>query len=118
MKKLLGIVVLGLLWCNVGTAESFFGSLLCQPGNANSLGSWYISIDEKNKKALEGSLPYKLTNKIDEFYLLHENKRIKLEIIIDRITGYYQREMVLKSGVEKGKRTFETGMCDKKDRKF
>ena len=27
MKKLLGIVVLGLLWCNVGFAESRFGEL-------------------------------------------------------------------------------------------
>ena len=116
MKKILGIVVLGLLWCNFVAAENFFGSLLCQPAKVG-LSSWYISIDEKNKKA-EAAFRYKLTNKIDEFHLIYENKNIKSKIIIDRITGDYQEEIIIKSGVEKGKRTFETGMCDKKERKF
>ena len=46
MKKLLGIVVLGLLWCNVGFSKEISGTqLLCKDGlNKNDpVGFWFLS---------------------------------------------------------------------------
>ena len=44
MKKLLGILVLGLLWCNVGFAKNITGTqLLCEKPYLNPVGFWFLS---------------------------------------------------------------------------
>ena len=61
MKKLLGIVVLGLLWCNVGVAECIKGD--CINGNGTytyANGSKYVG-EYKNGK-IYGQGTYKWAN--------------------------------------------------------
>ena len=44
MKKLLGILVIGLLWCNVGFSKEISGTqLLCERPHINPLGLWFLS---------------------------------------------------------------------------
>ena len=44
MKKAIGIVVLGLLWCNVGFSKGISGTqLLCESQYNNPVGLWFLS---------------------------------------------------------------------------
>ena len=44
MKKLLGILVLSLLWCNVGFSKGISGTqLLCESQYNNPVGLWFLS---------------------------------------------------------------------------
>ena len=81
MKKLLGIVVLGLLWCNVGFANPI--TLLCI--NDKNGFKWKVEID-LNKKTMimgEGSVPREI--------IIDGNKVIRYglgwTVTLDRETG-------------------------------
>ena len=77
MKKLLGILVLGLLWCNVGFAEKYQFSKCFNQYDEGQSKQWefYLSVlkkdEEKNKASIE--LLEKLLESIDQENMKWEN---------------------------------------------
>ena len=66
MKKLLGILVLGLLWCNVGFAEKT--KLICKSLLEEVTGNVYnINFDRKTIDVFQGSGGNKLTFEVDRY---------------------------------------------------
>ena len=60
MKKFLAILVLGLLWCNVGFAEDV--KLKCQGELDMALGHYnYVTFNEKEIKVFKGRAQENLT---------------------------------------------------------
>ena len=90
MKKLLGILVLGLLFCNVGFAEDIY--LSCKGGTS-------FIINDKTKKIIMDGVEREVVEWRKEFITFHEGK-ISKKIsettgdfpILDRITGYYSQK--------------------------
>ena len=87
MKKLLGILVLGLLWCNVGFAEDIM--LSCEPSNKKDKPISVVLNDKEKKVIYDGS---KMTRQYNG--LLYGDKKIVFvqnaetySANIDRITG-------------------------------
>ena len=87
MKKLFGIVVLGLLWSNVGFAEDIM--LSCEPSNKKDKPISVVLNDKEKKVIYNG---FKITVKYNS--LLYGDKKISFvqnSVIysanIDRITG-------------------------------
>ena len=110
MKKLLGILVLGLLWCSVGFAAPI--TLLCI--NDKSGHKWKVTID-LNKKTMamgEGSFPRGI--------VLDGNKIIMYRppvwtVYLDRETGamrYHYKDM------NDGQPRIEHLTCKKADKLF
>ena len=90
MKKLLGILVLGLLWCNVGFAEDIY--LSCKGGTS-------FIINDKTKKIIMDGVEREVVEWRKEFITFHENEITKTISettgdfpILDRITGYYSQK--------------------------
>ena len=90
MKKLLGILVLGLLWCNIGFAKD---TILKCKDSGNSIVS--IIIDESENKIIFNGIrvktPITWGTKI---YFIHPDKRVHNsnswatnKVSLDRITG-------------------------------
>ena len=81
MKKLLGILVLGLLWCNVGFSKGISGTqLLCENQSTNPLGfvflsevlaleytisSWEVQINERKISVKPDEIIFRYGNRID-----------------------------------------------------
>ena len=90
MKKLLAIIVLGLLWCNPGLAEDIY--LSCGGGTS-------FIINDKTKKIIMDGVEREVVEWRKEFITFHENqitKKISETTgdfpILDRITGYYSQK--------------------------
>ena len=91
MKKLLGILVLGLLWCNVGFAKTFL--LQCNSSADSELKYPYHLIvdDVKNNVSYAGLV--KKTNEIYVYDWIYENvkvneKKIEYNNTISFFLGY------------------------------
>ena len=90
MKKLLGILVLGLLFSNVGFAEDIY--LSCKGGTS-------FIINDKTKKIIMDGVEREVVEWRKEFITFHENEITKTISettgnfpVIDRITGYYSKK--------------------------
>ena len=84
MKKLLGIMVLGLLWCNVGLAnDKFVGYLKCD-------NLFLIYIDEIKKTAKIRHKQYDVWSSDRQFEISSKNKNLKIQevILINRFNGW------------------------------
>ncbi len=116
MKKLLAILVLGLLWSNVGFADlkKFRGVLSCL--SDDNKRSFAISIDEEKNQASWESLKYTLTSSPSRFLLNQKYGEGKINIIrIDRFSGRYEDEWIVEGTA--GHKSY--GNCNvAKERKF
>ena len=90
MKKAIAILVLGLLFCNVGFAEDIY--LSCKGGTS-------FIINDKTKKIIMDGVEREVVEWRKEFITFHENqitKKISETTgdfpILDRITGYYSQK--------------------------
>ena len=90
MKKLLGILVLSLLWCNVGFADPIM--LSCEPQDKkNKLLSFII--DDKNKDVVFEGKEYLYKNRhnnglmYSEYKIVFIDNFLKFMVELDRITG-------------------------------
>jgi len=90
MKKLLGILVLGLLWCNVGVAGPII--LNCEPLDKKNRPRSFI-IDEKNKDVVFDGMEYLYKNRnknglmFDKYEISFVDNFIRFKIILNKITG-------------------------------
>ena len=129
MKKLLGILVLGLLLSESSNAEEKVLTIeeekvliiQCQPDNPdlNFLRPIYV-IDLENRKAEAGMVKYQVLEiKPHHIILGLSTKAIKVRTKIDRLTGKYTtvRKFFGKTA-EKIKQIRETGICVKKEKIF
>ena len=90
MKKLLGIVVLGLLWCNVGVAKD---TILKCKDSGNSIVS--IIVDESKNKIIFNGIRVKTPITWGTIiYFIHPDKRVHNsnswatnKVSLDRLTG-------------------------------
>ena len=90
MKKSLGLLVLGLLFSNVGFAEDIY--LSCKGGTS-------FIINDKTKKIIMDGVEREVVEWRKEFITFHENEITKTISettgnfpVIDRITGYYSKK--------------------------
>ena len=74
MKKFLGILVLGLLWCNVGFAENEGSGPIKFPPGFEKRFSVNNAIDEICGMYKQGRIKDK-----DEFYTVNMMKKLKLD---------------------------------------
>ena len=91
MKKLLGILVLGLLWCNVSVAKEIWLECIFNPGKGHSGFVNSFIIDEANQTLIQ--------NGIKQFVVEFDHRFIRFkgdakdedfyEKTLDRISGTY-----------------------------
>ena len=111
MKKLLGIVVLGLLLSNKSIAVEKIAYLIC-PNNINN-ETIDIEINLKDKQVFDGSTQYDIVEMQDIILIA---KSFEKEIWINRYTG-----RVLRVPVRNGKRVMvskEILFCKKVEKLF
>ena len=130
MKKLLGIVVLGLLWCNVGVAETI--SIICMgvssPENKESMEfkkkftKWTVeySSDNESETYIEGKKDEdggvnKFEVSEELIVWTYEKTPIKLIRSIDRLNGLMNTEFIMEGETENMN---YSSYCKKKTRKF
>ena len=114
MKKLLGIVVLGLLLCtNVSSDEKFKGFLKCDK-------MFIVYIDEENKFAEIDGKKYKLYSTSTQFEILREDKLLKTKeaLFINRLIGLASYDKYQLQFDNSWIVTPKNGYCKKIDRKF
>ena len=103
MKKLLAIVVLGLLWCNVGLSSEH-EELICVP-ETKMFSSDGISSDDKNERVEDASdgPSYKFTKKGDKWCILQfqecsdpvsDYSGNEINIVIDSAMDFNTNEVI------------------------
>ena len=123
MKKLLGIVVLGLLWCNVGFAETKVLECLWWDNYYDGKGKWH-SIENKWKLKIDDTNMYIYDYPMGSWYpnpypiILEQESHIIAEHILydtmittinyNKKTGY---TMVMTSDVVSGGSGVNIGNC-------
>ena len=117
MKKLLGIVVLGLLLSgNVHSDEKFQGAFICSRADSD-LVRYPIIIDEVNNSAKWGFFDVGLKVSFDKFVLVKHHKDINTieTLTIDRFNGKFKIKGVF---LENRNEWEYFGTCKSKKRKF
>ena len=103
MKKLLGIVVLGLVWCNIGIAEELFTDKKFKlPITPKQIAKWDYTCDKEDFKkyvaTVEGCMALQHLGKIDKskkklVVFMHGDRKSKDDY---KIKGWWTFSKVIK----------------------
>ena len=98
MKKLLGILVLGLLWCNVSVAKEIWLECIFNPGKGHSGFVNSFIIDEANKTLIKNGVK-QFVVEFDHRFIRFKDKAESDDVwtrTLDRISGTYDRRFKCK----------------------
>ena len=90
MKKLLGILVMGLLWCNPVLAKEIWLMCIGFPGEGRSGIAHSFIIDDIKKTVIHNGKEVSVI-KFNEHTIIIETYGAKYVRTLDRITGYYEK---------------------------
>ena len=116
MKKFLGIMVLGLLWCNVGFANNHHSFLICETKPENGVYVTELEIDLEKKIIYRKGAKYTITHMDDLYITAIRGGEGDDRILLNRYTlemGYSHDDKMNKLS-DKGERAY----CKKIKRKI
>ena len=91
MKKAIGIIVLGLLWCNVSVAKEIWLECIFNPGKGHSGIVNTFIIDEANQTLIKNGVKQFVVEFDHRFIIFKSNAEAEdfYENTLDRISGTY-----------------------------
>ena len=114
MKKLLAILVLGLLWCNVGVANNHFflphSFLVCETKPENGVYVTELEIDFEKKVIYRKGAEYTITHMDDLYITAIRGGKEDDRILLNRYTlemGYSHDDAAFKQCIKVLKRKLQ-----------